>query len=124
MEYKTFEHIILKLQLTSKRDHKLYELGLDLSNISDDYQHIITTLLRVYYGEEGEDLISWWLYEDVPKHIFKKSKIIADLTTIEGLWKYIEKLRKSEIKPYIIPEPLTSKQKKKMIEDLFNLTNK
>lgn len=120
MEYKTFEHIILKLQLIQKRDESIYHLGLDLTNITDDYSQVITALLRAHYGEIGEDIISWWLYEDVDKFLYKENKIVNDLTLMEDLWKYCEKLRKSKsFIPYIIPEPKTIEERKQIIEQFF-----
>ena len=123
MEYKTFEHILLKLQLASKKNTEFYKLGLDITEITDDLHHIITTVLRAHYGVAGEDMINWWLYEDVDKYLYKKEKIVNDLTLMIDLWKYVEKLRKSkDFIPYMIPEPLTSKQKQAIIEDFFNAT--
>lgn len=122
MEYKTFEHIILKLQLIAKRDRAIYKLGLDLSNVTDDYSQVITIILKAHYGEQGEDIISWWLYEDVEKHLYDSvsGKIINDLTLIKDLWKYCEELRldKSFI-PYVIPKPMTTKERKKIIEQFL-----
>lgn len=51
----------------------------------------VHVLLKAIFGEEGYELISWWLYEDVEKLIYKAdtNEIIADLTKPEDLYDYI-----------------------------------
>lgn len=122
MNFKNFQHLISKLQKTSERDQGIYKLGIDLINFTDDYHSIINLLLKTYYSEEGEDIISWWLYENVEKKIYnKKGKVIDDLTSIESLWKYVEKIRKSKkFKPYIIKDPITPEQRMLMIDNFFS----
>lgn len=49
--------------------------------------------IESHFTDEGQDLIYWWMWEDVPKvlyfdTIFGESKI--DLENIEDLWRYLE----------------------------------
>lgn len=111
MDFKNFQHIILKLQVAFRRDHEAYKLGIDLINFTEDYHNVVNLLLKSYYGKEGEDIIGWWLYEDVEKNIYdsETGEVIANLTTIESLWEYVEGIRKSEnFQPYVLPETSTN----------------
>lgn len=125
MDFKNFQHLILKLQTTSERDQEIYKLGVDLINFTDDYHSIIDVLLKTYYSEEGEDIISWWLYEDVEKKIYnKKGEVIEDLTSIESLWEYVEKIKKSKkFKPYIIKDPITPEQRMLILKNFTSTIN-
>jgi hypothetical protein len=101
MQYKTFKQIVDTLKKTHDNSLKLYKLGIDLSvSVEDGYCRVITALFGVYYGVEGEDVISWWLYEDVEKIVYTKDKSgksrPRNLHTIKQLWEYVEELRKDE----------------------------
>lgn len=63
MKFNIFEKIILKLQLSSKRSHELYKLGIDLTEFSDPYHMVIDELLRECFNSEQMDWIDWFLYE-------------------------------------------------------------
>jgi hypothetical protein len=60
--------------------------------------------MRSEFGEDGLDLISWWLYEDVDHKIYESDdnapewfwsdekidrKVIADLNNIDDLYDYL-----------------------------------
>ena len=62
MKLESFKHLIQSLIESAKRDEAFYEMGLDISSISDPYHQIITHMLRVYYGKDGEEWISWFMY--------------------------------------------------------------
>ena len=124
MQYTVFKEVITKLQEVQEKNHSLYKLGIDLSNcIEDDYSEIITLILKSHYGLEGEDMISWWLYEDVEKVLYSSNtnKIIRKLKTIEQLWKYCEELRNSkEFKEYELPKKLSDKERMDILKGIFN----
>ena len=123
MKYTVFKEVITKLQEVQEKSLKLYNFGLDLTNVvENDYNHIITLILRTYYGEFGEDIISWWLYEDVEKVLYEKDsdEIYRELKTIKQLWEYVEELRKSEdFKEYKLPKEMTDEERQKIIEKMF-----
>ena len=124
MKYKVFKEVITKFQEVQEKCQKLYDLGIDLSNsIENDYSEIITLILKSHYGLEGEDMISWWLYEDVEKVLYSSNtnKIIRKLKTIEQLWKYCEELRNSkEFKEYELPKKLSDKERMDILKGIFN----
>ena len=63
MRLESFHFLIEKLQEAYAKSNTIYALGVDLTNIEDPYSQIISHLLKIYYSEEGEDWISWFLYE-------------------------------------------------------------
>jgi len=97
-------------------------LGLDISNITDPYHQIITHLLRVYYGETGEDWISWYLWErkegdEDQAWDENKNPICYD---IPSLWKHIEELRvSSDFQEYVPPRKMTEEEREELLNNLF-----
>lgn len=41
-------------------------------------------------NEEGQDLVYWWLFEDVEKDIYEDNKVIAELKDEESLYSYMK----------------------------------
>ena len=119
MTYEAFQQVILLLKKDSNKSNKLYKLGVDMFNINDELHQIITTLFRAHYSKDGEDMISWWLWEDTEKLLYDlEGNQINDLTKIEDLWKYIEEIRKSsDFEEYTPEKP--KKMSKKQLEKLF-----
>ena len=85
---------------------KLYDLGIDVINCKymETAAIIFDELMKSEFGEEGADLVSWWMYEDVDHKIYEpnedakewrypgeefEGKVIADLNNIEDLYDYI-----------------------------------
>lgn len=125
MKFEVFENIILSMKKTSDTSQQFYHLGLDLTQIEDDYSKIITTLLSAYYSEEGYDVISWFLYE---RESFSNegvfNKWIEDGKEIDMtmpiLYKTVEKIRKSKnFKEYELKVPLTEEQRMDILKQLF-----
>jgi hypothetical protein len=122
MKLESFEFLITSLISNSKNDHSFYELGLDISNITDPYHQIITHLLRVYYGETGEDWISWYLWErkegdEDQAWDENKNPICYD---IPSLWKHIEELRvSSDFREYVPPRKMTEEEREELLNNLF-----
>lgn len=78
---ETFTQIILKLQLVSMKQGNLYNSGLDVTNFTDDYHNIITTLLKSIFNEEQLGWIEWFLYE---RPSFKNEPLSAYKTLDDG----------------------------------------
>jgi hypothetical protein len=122
MKLESFEFLINSLASNFKTDHSFYELGLDISNITDPYHQIITHLLRVYYGETGEDWISWYLWErkegdEDQAWDENKNPICYD---IPSLWKHVEELRvSSDFQEYVPPRKMTEEEREELLNNLF-----
>lgn len=123
MKLEVFEKIITLIKAHEEKSFKLAELGVDLINYDDNNAAVITLLLRAYYGTEGEDWISWYLFE---RESFDGSinqawdkdgnEICYD---IPSLWKCVEEIRCSDdFTEYELPEPRQVDEN--FILDLFN----
>lgn len=128
MTLEAFKKVISLLKKESEKTGKLYKLGLDLFNFNDDLQQAISIMFKSHYSEEGEDFISWWLWEDGRKVLFDKDdNVVNDLTRIEDLWAYVEEIRKStEFKEYVPvkKKKMAKKQMEKMFGNMFGLDKK
>ena len=118
MRQEVFTHILDKIRDKSKRIDEIYELGIDLINFSDDSNEVINILLEVYYGKEGADWISWYLWE----HDLNGDKYQA--TDKDGnpicyddrsLWEEVEKCRLENNAEYKLPIPITDEARTEMI---------
>ena len=119
MKIELFEYALLKIKSVTSKSLELYHLGIDLTEaIEDDYGSIIHTLIGGHYGEEGEDVISWWLYEDVEK-VLEENGEKVELHTIEQLYNYVEKIRNSkDFKDYKLPKQLSDEEHSKLLESM------
>jgi hypothetical protein len=107
MRLESFHFLIEKLQEAYAKSNTIYALGVDLTNIEDPYSQIISHLLKIYYSEEGEDWISWFLYEksynpELEARDADGNEICYD---VPSLWKHVEEIRvSSDFKEFIPKE--------------------
>ena len=98
MKLEVFEKVINQIKEQDDKISTLYKMGVDLIEFSDSYSSLRSLLLRAYYGEDGEDWISWFLYERDssvgadPNQAWDKdgTPICYD---IPSLWKCVEETR-------------------------------
>jgi hypothetical protein len=97
MKLEVFEKIITAIKEQSEKSHKLYELGVDLIEFTEGYDKIWSLLLKTYYGKEGEDWITWFIFErddrnEDPNQAWDENNnpICYD---IPSLWKHVEEIR-------------------------------
>ena len=124
MRLDVFTKIIESINSTNDDMLKLYTLGVDLINISNKYDEIITLLLSSYYGEEGTDIIYWYCFEkfeaDTPLQMLNNSgdEICTD---IESLWNYVELLRtSSDFKEYELKSPISEIEMNSILHMMFH----
>ena len=60
MKYEVFEKLINNMNACSEKDSAIYKLGIDITNIIDDYSQSISLLLKAYYSEDGAEWIDWF----------------------------------------------------------------
>ena len=63
MNKKSFETIILNLQLAHKKSRELYKLGVDLMEYDESYEFVINELFRAAFNVDQLEWIDWFLYE-------------------------------------------------------------
>ena len=126
MRFESFEYLISKIKEQSEIDHRFYAMGLDLQNIVDPFHHIISHLLRVYYGKDGEDWISWFLYErsnSEEAQAWDKdgNEICFDL---KSLWIHVEEIRvSSDFEEYVPPKERTKEEMEEDLKEIFKKFN-
>lgn len=96
MTKEKFKDLMYKMQEINEFEDKLYDMKIDIINCKlVEYPAVFfDELMRSEFGEDGLDLISWWLYEDVDHKIYDgyeriDSEVIADLNNIDDLYKYL-----------------------------------
>lgn len=63
MTLETFKKILDLQEHNFQKSQKLYELGIDTIEFNSDLESAITLLWREILTKEGDDLVSWFLYE-------------------------------------------------------------
>lgn len=127
MRLESFQFLVEKLQETHAKSNTIYALGIDLSNIEDPYHVIITHLLKVYYGEEGEDWIAWFLYEksynpELDARDEDGNEICYD---VPSLWKHVEEIRvSSDFKEFVPKDSKEIIDFEEQINNMFKNFNK
>jgi hypothetical protein len=110
MKLEVFTEILNKLRKQSDKEHALYQLDVDVINFSDDYTSIINILLEVYYGKEGADWISWYMWERDPVGTIDQATtndgkpICFD---IKSLWEEVEQCRLDNKDEYELPKKMS-----------------
>jgi hypothetical protein len=131
MKKRAFEKLIKLSIEKGKKEKIIYENGLDLVNFLEDYDSINDILLKSIYGEEVSDIISDFIfdniYEELEKNknnyiIYNDNEILADCSTLDGLYQYAEEIRKELIlKNYLydIKEPMTDEERFAILTKIF-----
>lgn len=121
MKFEVFEKIINDLKSCTEKDREIYKLGIDITNVIDDYTKIISLLIKSYYSEEGADWIDWFLYEKTDENkAYDKvgNEICKDL---KELWIIVEEIRCSmDFKEYELKPEMTDEEREKLLTKLFS----
>jgi len=100
MKLEVFEKIITGLADQQKKSMDTHALGIDLMEYESGWNEIAFLLISAYYGDEGQDWISWYLYEresfsgDILSATDENGEPIC--YDIPSLWKQVEEYRVSE----------------------------
>ena len=104
-----FKDLVYKMLEHNEFYDKLYDLGIDAINCKymETAGIMFDELMKAVFGEDGVDLISWWMYEDVDHVLYEPcenknnkdfylpgeeiphGKVIADLNHIDDLYDYL-----------------------------------
>jgi len=102
MNLETFTKLIDHINEHGSKVHKLYQLGVDVIHMDDDYhKYVIEPLMLEAFGEEGVHWIEWFIYErpsfsDKPNSATDKNgnPICYD---IPSLYEYVKGLKNEDI---------------------------
>ena len=116
MTKERFKDLVYTMLEHNEFYDKLYDLGIDAINCKylETAGIFFDELMRSEFGEDGLDLISWWMYEDVDHKLYEfedkpiepieandskedwyypgeeiEGKVIADLNNIDDLYHYL-----------------------------------
>lgn len=98
MELKKFEEIIDIIRKQDDVIQELYDRKIDLIDFVDIYHKLISILFKEYYGTDGEDWITWFLYEKTTSGTLEAwdtidGEKIPICYDVKSLWEYVEKLK-------------------------------
>ena len=94
-----FVNIITALQAAQTRTYLTQaELKLDFSSYDEMYLQIIDSLILLYFGKEGYEVVSFYLYEKfnpdgTVNELFDDNDNIVPSTTPEDIWNILMKLK-------------------------------
>ena len=123
MKLEVFTEILNKLRKQSDKEHALYALNVDLINFSDDYSTVIDMLLEVYYGKEGSDWISWYMWERDPVGTIDQATtndgkpICYD---VKSLWEEVEQCRLDNKTEYELPKKMSDEERLEVLTMIQN----
>ena len=122
MKLEVFTEILNKLKKQSDKEHALYVLDVDVSNLSDDYMSVINILLEIYYGKEGADWISWYLWERDPLGTIDQATNHGEpiCYDVKSLWEEIEQCRLDNKDEYELPVKLTDEERQEILNIIKN----
>jgi hypothetical protein len=134
MKKKTFEIFINTAIESGKKEKRIYDNGLDLINIIDDYLKIINILSSSIYGVDVSDIIHDYIFDSIygvleinkENYVIRnlENEILADCSTLDGLYEYAEKTRLELINNkfnYEMKDPLSEEERDNILKNIFKM---
>ena len=92
MTREQFKKYIREIEAVAELSGKLADLGIETLDCKELFyaEEIFFAWLKSCFGDEGEDLVSWWLYEDVEKILYEEDGTEINVENIDDLYSYIE----------------------------------
>ncbi len=99
-EYQNFDKAIERLEIAISG--KKYGCNLFESDWYESVARMFDVFLESFFTDDGQDVITWWLFEDVDHIIWQKtdpdlfngkSEIEYNVNDIEDLWNYLFKYK-------------------------------
>lgn len=114
MTKERFKELVYLMEEHNELYDKLGDLGIDVMNCKEMEIPglFFDEIMRNEFGEDGLDLIVWWMYEDVDHKIYENTeemkelyypgeeihgRVIADLNNIDDLYDYISQGGRDEL---------------------------
>ena len=120
MNKQVFKDILAQMKKNDDTINLLYPY-VDLTNVTDGHEQVISTLFKCYFGEEGYDWISWFLYEKNGREDIQAwDKDGNEICRNEDeLWELCEEARMTKGE-YTVPTPMTDEERLESIKNIFN----
>lgn len=92
MDFPTFDNGIKQYQYFNNHLEKLKEDGLNLydTDLIDKAYRMFDTWIETILNEEGQDLMYWWLFEDVDKILYEEGEPNISVEDIKDLYDYMQ----------------------------------
>lgn len=92
MTRELFKECLRKVEAVSELSEKLSEFGIDTLDCKELFygDDIFFSWIEWCFGENGAELVSWWLYEDTDKTITEENGDKVNLDDIDDLYSYLE----------------------------------
>jgi DNA-directed RNA polymerase subunit N (RpoN/RPB10) len=92
MTREQFKKYIREVEEIAELSNKLADLGIETLDCKELFyaEEIFFAWLEQDFGKNGADLVSWWLYEDVPKVIYEPDGSETNLENIDELFTYLQ----------------------------------
>ena len=121
MKLKVFKEIIDRLKEQDEILDKTHSAGIDLTNLLDPIQTVVSHLIGTIYGKEGLETFQWWCYEkewgsrdDITMTDDVGNKLCQ---TVNDLHKYLEE---NAIEDYKLTKKLTDEERLEILKNMFN----
>ena len=95
MDRKQFKKSLRKVEKISELSDKLADLGIETLQCKELFyaSEIFFDWVKECFGEDGEDLVSWWMYEDVDKILYVEDGTEINIEDIDDLYSYLEAMK-------------------------------
>tara|TARA_R110000868_G_scaffold280434_1_gene540598 strand:- start:995 stop:1354 length:360 start_codon:yes stop_codon:yes gene_type:complete len=119
MQLEIFKEIIAKMQEHDAIIDKTYDAGIDLTNLMDPIQNVVSHLIGSIYGEDGKYTFDWWCFDneygtrDLEMTDEEGNRLCRN---IEDLYIYLEANKTDD---YNLPIKLTDEERLKILKGFF-----
>ena len=120
MKLEIFKDIVSKIQEQDLIIDKAYAAGIDLTNLFDPIQQIVSHLIGSIYGSSGKETFDWWCFDN---EYGTKGLEMTDQNgnllcqTIEDLHSYLED---NKVDDYELPKKYTDEERLQILKNMFN----
>lgn len=120
MKISVFKEIINQQKKADEKKSAFHTLGLDIYDLTEELDIIISHLIGSHYGKEGKEIFDWWCYEkDFGEN--KDCKMTDNdgnllCETVEELHSYLEANITTD---YDLPQKMTDAERESFLKSMF-----
>tara|TARA_R110000772_G_scaffold212052_1_gene322582 strand:+ start:1269 stop:1664 length:396 start_codon:yes stop_codon:yes gene_type:complete len=92
-EEQVFTIFINKLKKQYETENQIHTLsGLEISKVTDNLWYMVESLLKFIYGEEGTEVIMWYvLLKEEDSEYWEEDDEAYKIDNTKSLWKFVNK---------------------------------
>jgi hypothetical protein len=121
MKISVFKEIVNQLKNADAKKSAFHKLGLDIYDVTEELDIVLSHLIGSHYGKEGKDIFDWWCYEKdfgenkELKMTDKDGSLLCE--TIEDLHTYLEENITTD---YDLPKQMTDAERERFLKSMFS----